>query len=157
MVIVPVVHGAEELTLRGMARRIRDISTRARSKQLNMDDISGGTFSLNNTNLALILGTPENNIALDGNVYVIVNGEAGATGSGSDVFAGLTASGDTFNVSDGYTFKVIYATDANGDGYQTGNDIAVELVSIPEPGTWASLLGGFGMLVVWQRSRRRRA
>ncbi len=46
--IVPVVHGAEELTLRGMARRIRDISTRARSKQLNMDDISGGTFSLTN-------------------------------------------------------------------------------------------------------------
>jgi pyruvate dehydrogenase E2 component (dihydrolipoamide acetyltransferase) len=46
--IVPVVHGAEELTLRGMARRIRDISTRARSKQLNMDDISGGTFSITN-------------------------------------------------------------------------------------------------------------
>ncbi len=46
--IVPVVHRAEELTIRGMARRIRDISTRARSKQLNMDDISGGTFSITN-------------------------------------------------------------------------------------------------------------
>jgi pyruvate dehydrogenase E2 component (dihydrolipoamide acetyltransferase) len=46
--IVPVIHGAEELTLRGMARRIRDISTRARTKQLNADDISGGTFSLTN-------------------------------------------------------------------------------------------------------------
>jgi 2-oxoglutarate dehydrogenase E2 component (dihydrolipoamide succinyltransferase) len=46
--IVPVVHGAEELTLRGMTRRIRDLSTRARNKQLNMDDISGGTFSLTN-------------------------------------------------------------------------------------------------------------
>lgn len=46
--IVPVVSSAEELTLRGMARRIRDLSTRARSKQLNADDISGGTFSITN-------------------------------------------------------------------------------------------------------------
>lgn len=46
--IVPVVHGAEELTLRGMARRIRDVSTRARSKQLSAQDISGGTFTLTN-------------------------------------------------------------------------------------------------------------
>jgi pyruvate dehydrogenase E2 component (dihydrolipoamide acetyltransferase) len=46
--IVPVVHGAEELTVRGMARRIRDISTRARSKQLSAQDISGGTFTLTN-------------------------------------------------------------------------------------------------------------
>jgi pyruvate dehydrogenase E2 component (dihydrolipoamide acetyltransferase) len=46
--IVPVIHGAEELTLRGMARRIRDLATRARSKQLNADDISGGTFSMTN-------------------------------------------------------------------------------------------------------------
>jgi pyruvate dehydrogenase E2 component (dihydrolipoamide acetyltransferase) len=46
--IVPVVHGAEELTIRGMARRIRDVSTRARSKQLSAQDISGGTFTLTN-------------------------------------------------------------------------------------------------------------
>ena len=46
--IVPVVHGAEELTLRGMARRIRDVSTRARSKQLSAQDISGGTFTITN-------------------------------------------------------------------------------------------------------------
>lgn len=46
--IVPVIHNAEELGLRGMARRIRDVSVRARSKQLNADDISGGTFSLTN-------------------------------------------------------------------------------------------------------------
>ncbi len=31
-----------------MARRIRDLATRARSKQLNADDISGGTFSMTN-------------------------------------------------------------------------------------------------------------
>jgi len=46
--IVPVVHRAEELNLRGMARRIRDIADRARTKRLGLDDISGGTFSITN-------------------------------------------------------------------------------------------------------------
>jgi 2-oxoglutarate dehydrogenase E2 component (dihydrolipoamide succinyltransferase) len=46
--IVPVVHNAEELNLRGMARRIRDVAERARNKRLSLDDISGGTFSITN-------------------------------------------------------------------------------------------------------------
>lgn len=46
--IVPVVHRSEELNLRGMARRIRDVAERARSKRLGLDDISGGTFSITN-------------------------------------------------------------------------------------------------------------
>ena len=46
--IVPVVHRAEELNLRGMARRIRDVADRARTKHLSLDDISGGTFSITN-------------------------------------------------------------------------------------------------------------
>jgi 2-oxoglutarate dehydrogenase E2 component (dihydrolipoamide succinyltransferase) len=46
--IVPVVHNAEELNLRGMARRIRDVAERARTKRLSLDDISGGTFSITN-------------------------------------------------------------------------------------------------------------
>ncbi len=46
--IVPVVHHAEELTLRGMARRIRELADRARTKRLGADDISGGTFSITN-------------------------------------------------------------------------------------------------------------
>ncbi len=46
--IVPVVHNAEELNLRGMARRIRDVAERARTRRLSLDDISGGTFSITN-------------------------------------------------------------------------------------------------------------
>jgi pyruvate dehydrogenase E2 component (dihydrolipoamide acetyltransferase) len=46
--IVPVVHNAEELNLLGMARRIRDVADRARTKRLSLDDISGGTFSITN-------------------------------------------------------------------------------------------------------------
>jgi pyruvate dehydrogenase E2 component (dihydrolipoamide acetyltransferase) len=46
--IVPVIHRAEEVTLRGVARRIRDLATRARTRQLTADDITGGTFSVTN-------------------------------------------------------------------------------------------------------------
>jgi 2-oxoglutarate dehydrogenase E2 component (dihydrolipoamide succinyltransferase) len=46
--IVPVIHRAEEVTLRGIARRIRDLAERARGRQLNADDIAGGTFSITN-------------------------------------------------------------------------------------------------------------
>ncbi|MGH9092951.1 MAG: 2-oxo acid dehydrogenase subunit E2, partial [Acidimicrobiales bacterium] len=46
--IVPVVHRAEEVTLRGLARRIRDLADRARTRQLTADDIAGGTFSVTN-------------------------------------------------------------------------------------------------------------
>jgi pyruvate dehydrogenase E2 component (dihydrolipoyllysine-residue acetyltransferase) len=46
--IVPVIHRAEEVTLRGIARRIRDLAERARSRKLNADDIAGGTFSITN-------------------------------------------------------------------------------------------------------------
>jgi pyruvate dehydrogenase E2 component (dihydrolipoyllysine-residue acetyltransferase) len=46
--IVPVVPRAEELTLRGIARRIRDLADRARTKKLSADDIAGGTFSITN-------------------------------------------------------------------------------------------------------------
>jgi pyruvate dehydrogenase E2 component (dihydrolipoamide acetyltransferase) len=46
--IVPVIPRAEELTLRGVARRIRDLAERARSKKLSADDIAGGTFSITN-------------------------------------------------------------------------------------------------------------
>ncbi len=46
--IVPVVHHAEEINLRGIARRIKDLADRARNRQLSADDIAGGTFSITN-------------------------------------------------------------------------------------------------------------
>jgi len=46
--IVPVIHDADEKRLRGIAREISDLATRARSKKLNADEISGGTFTITN-------------------------------------------------------------------------------------------------------------
>lgn len=44
--LVPVVHAAGGLTLRAMAQRLADLSTRVESRQLSSDDLLGGTFSL---------------------------------------------------------------------------------------------------------------
>ena len=46
--IVPVVKGADEKNLAGLARAISDVATRARTKKLTPDDLSGGTFTITN-------------------------------------------------------------------------------------------------------------
>lgn len=46
--IVPVIKGAEQLSLMGLARAIQDIADRARAKKLNPEDVQGGTFTLTN-------------------------------------------------------------------------------------------------------------
>ncbi len=46
-----------------------------------------------------------------------------------------------------------------GGGDKAGNNIAAGLASpepVPEPGTWAMLLGGLGVLGAWRKARRRR-
>jgi 2-oxoglutarate dehydrogenase E2 component (dihydrolipoamide succinyltransferase) len=46
--IVPVIKGADSLSLLGMARAVNDFANRARSKKLQPDDVRGGTFTLTN-------------------------------------------------------------------------------------------------------------
>lgn len=46
--VVPVVHDADELNTLGLARRINDLVHRAREGRLSPDDVSGGTFTVNN-------------------------------------------------------------------------------------------------------------
>ncbi|HWC15145.1 MAG TPA: dihydrolipoamide acetyltransferase family protein [Actinomycetota bacterium] len=46
--IVPVVKGADEKNLTGLARAINDVATRARTKKLSPDDLTGGTFTITN-------------------------------------------------------------------------------------------------------------
>jgi len=47
--LVPVVRNADSLSIAGLARAVNDLATRARSKQLKADDLSGGTFTVNNS------------------------------------------------------------------------------------------------------------
>ena len=46
--LAPVVHEAEGKRLRQIARDIVDLASRARSRKLGLDDLSGGTFTLTN-------------------------------------------------------------------------------------------------------------
>jgi pyruvate dehydrogenase E2 component (dihydrolipoamide acetyltransferase) len=46
--IVPVIKNADEKNVAGLQRAIVDLSTRARSKQLKPDEVTGGTFSITN-------------------------------------------------------------------------------------------------------------
>ena len=47
--VVPVIHDAGSLSLEGIARAITDLADRARTRRLQLSDIEGGTFTLNNT------------------------------------------------------------------------------------------------------------
>ena len=47
--LVPVIPGADGLSLAGLARAVNDLAGRARSKQLKADELQGGTFTVNNS------------------------------------------------------------------------------------------------------------
>jgi autotransporter-associated beta strand protein len=102
-----------------------------------------GTVTLGGGNFALTLGyTPQ----LTDRYFVVLN-------DGSDAVAGTFAGlpeGAFVGSQNGYAFFISYQ--GNGDGGPIGNDV---LISIPEPATMLSLVGGLGMLVGLQRFRRR--
>jgi len=47
--IVPVIQNADRLNLAGLAHAVNDLSERARTNRLRLEDVQGGTFTLNNT------------------------------------------------------------------------------------------------------------
>lgn len=57
--IVPVIRDADGKSIAGLMRSIRDIVDRAKARRLTLDDLSGGTFTLNNTGpLGTIVSSP---------------------------------------------------------------------------------------------------
>jgi pyruvate/2-oxoglutarate dehydrogenase complex dihydrolipoamide acyltransferase (E2) component len=46
--IVPVVKGADSMSVGGLAKAISDVASRARSKKLTPDDVHGSTFTITN-------------------------------------------------------------------------------------------------------------
>jgi 2-oxoisovalerate dehydrogenase E2 component (dihydrolipoyl transacylase) len=47
--VVPVIKDADRLSIHGLNRAIRDLAERSRGNKLTLDDIQGGTFTLDNT------------------------------------------------------------------------------------------------------------
>ena len=57
--IVPVIPRAHELSVEGLAARVKDIARRARARQLTPDDVNGGTFTITNPGqYGSIMATP---------------------------------------------------------------------------------------------------
>ena len=47
--VVPVIHNADRMSLSGLAHAVADLTQRARDNKLTINDVQGGTFTLNNT------------------------------------------------------------------------------------------------------------
>ena len=47
--LVPVIANADQLSISGVNHRIQDLAARARTNKLKLDEIQGGTFTVNNT------------------------------------------------------------------------------------------------------------
>ncbi len=57
--IVPVIPRAHELSVEGLAARVKDLARRARARELTPDDVRGGTFTITNPGqYGSIMATP---------------------------------------------------------------------------------------------------
>jgi fibronectin-binding autotransporter adhesin len=113
-----------------------------------------GTVNLTGGDLTLSIGT-----GLEvGDLYFLAANNL--TDAITGTFTSLNGSpttltqGSEFTIGDN-TFAISYTGDAEATTptFTGGNDLAL-MVVIPEPQTWAMLLGGFGMLLGFQRARR---
>jgi 2-oxoisovalerate dehydrogenase E2 component (dihydrolipoyl transacylase) len=46
--VVPVIRNTDSLSIAGIARAMNDLANRARSNKLKLEDLQGGTFTINN-------------------------------------------------------------------------------------------------------------
>ena len=57
--IVPVIKGADDLNIGGLARKIADLAKRTRDNKIGPDELSGGTFTITNTgSVGALFDTP---------------------------------------------------------------------------------------------------
>ncbi|AUN99078.1 2-oxoglutarate dehydrogenase, E2 component, dihydrolipoamide succinyltransferase [Bacteriovorax stolpii] len=57
--VVPVIKGADNLNIRGLARALNVLVEKARAKKLTLDDMSGGTYTFtNNGSFGILAATP---------------------------------------------------------------------------------------------------
>ena len=57
--IVPVIHGADQLNLTGIAKKVNHLANNARNNKLTPDEVQGGTYTLTNVGtFGNVMGTP---------------------------------------------------------------------------------------------------
>ncbi len=124
---------------------------------LNNSGGTGTTLTLNNSTVTLnvvggdlapgtsyVLLSDASGLSLSG---ITTNGGSDAGNSTSDIITGgLTfATGSTVNTTGAYAGSYLYLTD---------NGTQIDVMVVPEPGTWALMVGGLATLVFWQRRKR---
>jgi fibronectin-binding autotransporter adhesin len=107
-------------------------------------NLVGGTFIAANTPYVLIAGTGTNQYS--GLATTLINGQnVITTGPGSNLDL-VFANDNGFYTANSYLIL-----------YQAAGVDDIEVVVVPEPGTWAMMLGGLAMLFFWQRRQVRRS
>ena len=139
--------GTGNLTLNAGSTLKLDISDSLGYDSVNVT----GSITLANANLQAVR---LNFAGVVGDIYYIVDNDGIDAVVGT--FNGL-ADGGTYNGPGGSEFLISYDAVTGGAFATGGNDIALQLTVVPEPGTFSALLGGFGMLMGMQRFRRRKA
>jgi pyruvate/2-oxoglutarate dehydrogenase complex dihydrolipoamide acyltransferase (E2) component len=95
--IVPVIHNADQLSISGIAHKLNDLATRARAGRLQVADVEGGTFCVNNPGTygtvlsAAIINQPQAGImTMDAVVKRVVVMQGDVIGIRSMMFIGLS-------------------------------------------------------------------
>ena len=119
-------------------------------------NLAGGTASNVNAATAILGLNPTDLIALHLNInsaltndnatpYTILYAAGGVAQTGYFSYNGVQLNnGDTFNLLSGEQFQIAYGA----------NDVQLTLLSVPEPSTVMSFVGGLGLLVVARRMRK---
>ena len=101
--------------------------------------VTGGPLALSST-ITFTFNELSLGVLQEGVAYTLISGATGNSGFDATALASL-------------------ATVLNGDYTPTfsmsGNNLQVTFAAVPEPGTWAMMLGGLGILVTAQKMRRR--
>jgi pyruvate/2-oxoglutarate dehydrogenase complex dihydrolipoamide acyltransferase (E2) component len=125
--IVPVVHGAHELSAEGLGRRVADLARRARARELTNDDVTGGTFTITNPGaFGAIAATPIINqpqvaiLDLEAVVKrpVVVTDERGADAVAIRPIANLCMSWDHRAIDGALAARFLSAVRRNVEGWR---------------------------------------
>jgi len=125
--------------------------------QANVLNVGNSAITFSNSTLALNVGA---GVIPANSDYVLV------AGTGTNQYSGLTLQSETIG---GQTLNVIVGglsltwAPAAANSWYASNSVLflntsggvddIEVDVVPEPGTWALMLGGFAMLIAWQRRK----